>query len=164
MVTRVDAARYAGGMTRPLTVPDVASLHRVMVLAILMLAVPTVTLERLVDPVTAQPHWLDVAGTVLVWPLQVGVVWWVWRAMRPMKLTPRMPLAWQAMGAAMFTLIRVVVVSGVMSAALGVLGVAVALHARERVPEELVTLGFGVLVALGATFLLSGSATRGVRG
>ena len=162
---RLRVALYAEGMTRPLTapltIPGLVPLHRAMVLAVLTMAVPLVTVARLVDPVTAQPHWLDVTGSVVMWPLLLGGLWWVWRSMDGMKLTPRMPLAWQMLGASMFALVRVVVLMGVLSAVLGLMDVAITLHAQERMPEELVTFGVSVLVGMGATFLLDGSAGRG---
>jgi hypothetical protein len=167
VVTRVRCALYAEGMIRrltvPLTPPGLTSLHRTMVLAVLSVAVPLATLERLVDPVTAQPHWLDVTGAVLFWPLLFGGVWWVWRSMKDMRLTPRMPFAWQMIGASMFRLIRVMVVLGVLSAVFGLVRIAMAVHAQERVPEELVVFGVSVLIGVGATFLLDGSAGHGVR-
>lgn len=131
-----------------------------MVLAVLMIVVPLVTVERLVDPVTFQPHWLDVTGTVLLWPLLLGVLWWVWRVMELMRLTPRMPLAWQLMGAAMFLLIRGAVLLGVLSAGMGLVRVGMALHAHDRIPEDLVTFGVSVLIGVGATYLLDDSTTK----
>ena len=135
-----------------------------MVLAVLMTAVPLVIVERLVDPVTAQPRWLDLTGGVLMWPLLFGVMWRLWQSMDGMKLTPRMPFAWQMIGASMFSLIRATIVLGVLSAVVGLMNVAIALHAHDRPSEELVVLGVGVLIGAGATFLLDGSAGQGVRG
>ena len=135
-----------------------------MVLGVLMITLPLVILERLVDPVTGQPHWLDLTGAVLFWPLVFGGVWWVWRSMEGMKLTPRMPFAWQMIGGPMSRLIRVMVVLGVLSAVFGLVRIAMALHAQERAPEELVVLGVSVLIGLGATFLFEDSGTQGVRG
>ena len=131
-----------------------------MVLAVLTIVAPLVTVERLVDPVTFQPHWLDMTGTVLLWPLVIGVLWWVWRSMKDMRLTPRIPFAWQMIGGAMFTLIRVMVVMGVLGAVLGLISAAIALHAHERIPEELVVFGVSALIGVGATFLLQDSAGR----
>ena len=150
-------------LTAPLTPPGLVALHRTMVLVVLGVAVPLAILERLVDPVTAQPHWLDMTGSVLFWPLVFGGAWWVWRSMEGMRLTPRMPFAWQMIGGPMFRLIRVMVVLGVLSAVFGLVRIAKALHAQERAPEELVVFGFSVLIGLGATFLFEGSAGQGVR-
>ena len=167
VVTCLCRALYAGGMTRPLTVrltpPGLASLHRTMVLAVLSVVVPLATLERLVDPVTAQPHWLDLIGAVLMWPVLLSGLWWVWRSMNDMKLTPRMPFAWQMIGGAMSRLIRAMVVSGVLSAILGLMELSIALHAQERPSEELVVFGVSVLIGVGATFLFEDSAAQGVR-
>ena len=147
-----------------MTASDVVGLHRTMLLAALVFAVPVGVVAWFVDPVTAQPHWLDVTGTVLMWPLQFGVLWWVWRTMDGMKLTPRMPFAWQMMGAAMFRLIRVMVLFGVLAGGMGLVRLTMALRAGERMPEGLVTLGVGVLLGVGATFLLQDSAAnQGVR-
>jgi hypothetical protein len=136
-----------------------------MLLASLVFAVPMGVVTWLVDPVTGQPRGLDVTGSVLLVPLLLGVLWWVWRTMDGMKLTHRMPFAWQMIGAAMFQLIRGAVLLGVFSAATGPVMVVMAFRAGERMPEELVVQGFGVLLGVGATFLLRDSAARaGVRG
>ena len=131
-----------------------------MVLAVLTIVAPLVTVERLVDPVTFQPHWLDMTGTVLLWPLVIGVLWWVWRSMKDMRLTPRIPFAWQMIGGAMFTLIRVMVVMGVLGAVLGLISAAIALHGHERIPEGLVVFGVSALIGVGATYLFGDSAPR----